>query len=223
MSKTILRIRGKIDKILKTDVQGSTIVLFKNENEIAFNLKNSIIMVEISKCQWKSIEANTNLLDLYLDITGKFEIRATKENKPYLYVKSVACKKLKVKAQEDIIRHLNKMSENYEREIKTQKRHYDNIWFKNIDENEFQEIDINKVKLVEEIHLNSKISVFNIKKYNNYNDLSPISVRENDNGEYELVTGIRSFIVAKLLSRKVRAYTTTLSRNEFKEKYLLEI
>ena len=98
------------------------------------------------------------------------------------------------------------------------------IWYKRIPLEEFKEIDISNVKLVEEVHVNAIISIFNLKKYKNkYKQLPPIAVRENDNGEYELVSGVRAFIVAKIFSRNVRAYITTLSREEFKEKYSLEI
>jgi len=106
-----------------------------------------------------------------------------------------------------------------EKEIKENKEHWQNL----IPKEEFKIVDINKVKLVEETHLSSRISIFNIKRYRNYKELYPIAVRENDKGEYELVAGLRSFIIAKLLSLNVQAYITDLDRKTFKEKYSLSI
>jgi hypothetical protein len=105
-----------------------------------------------------------------------------------------------------------------EKEIKENKEHWQNL----IPKEEFKVVDINKVKLVEETHLSSRVSIFNIKGYRN-KELYPIAVRENDKGEYELVAGLRSFIIAKLLSLNVQAYITDLDRKTFKEKYSLPI
>lgn len=105
-----------------------------------------------------------------------------------------------------------------EKEIKENKEHWQNL----IPKEEFRVVDINKVKLVEETHLSSRVSIFNIKGYRN-KELYPIAVRENDKGEYELVAGLRSFIIAKLLSLNVQAYITDLDRKTFKEKYSLPI
>ena len=107
--------------------------------------------------------------------------------------------------------------------ISKQNKNKNEVWYKLISEEDFKEVDINKVKIVDEVHLSSRISIFNIKKYRRYKSLAPIAVRENENGEYELVTGMRTFIVAKLFSRNIKAYMTNLSREEFKEKYNLDI
>lgn len=103
--------------------------------------------------------------------------------------------------------------------VSKQSKHKGIQWQSLIPEEEFIEVDINKVRLVEEIHLSSRVSIFNIRRYR---EAPPIAVRENENGEYELVAGIRGFIIGKLFSRNVRAYITTLSREEFKKKYYLD-
>jgi len=223
MSTSVIRIIGKIDKIQRINDNGSIIILFKNENQINFNLKSSMFMVEITKRQWQNFRNNPNVLDLYFDIYGKFEIRTVKENKPYIYVKSINVKKLTSKEQKQTIDHDNKTSQNYRQDVYIQERDYDNMWFKRIEENEFQEVDINKVKLVEETHLNSKVSIFNIRNMSEYKELTPIAVRENEKGEYELIAGLKTFIVGKLFSRNVKAYVTTLNRDEFKVEYSLGI
>ena len=83
-------------------------------------------------------------------------------------------------------------------------------------------MDINKVKLIEEIHKSAIFPIFNIKKMSEYEELAPIAVRPLGNGEYGLVTGLRTFIIGKLFSRNLKVYVTELSREEFKEKYSLE-
>ncbi|KAI3350849.1 hypothetical protein FDB30_04090 [Clostridium botulinum] len=223
MSKSIIKINGKIDKILKTNKDGSAVVLFKNENEDIFNLQSSIIMVEITKRQWRNFKNLPDILDLYLNIYGKFEIRTLKENKTYIYVKSIAIKKVGLKEQKQILDHDDKIDKHYKQDVYFQQRDYDNMWFKRLEEIEFQDVDINNVKLVEKTHLNSRISIFNIKNMSNYKDLTPIAIRKNEEGTYELIAGLKTFIVAKLFSRNVKAYITDLDRESFKEKYSLTI
>ena len=104
-----------------------------------------------------------------------------------------------------------------------EKDNFNNKWYEFIPNEEFKEIDIRKVKLIEEVHLNSKISIINIRKMSMYKELSPIAVRRLENGEYGLVTGVRSFLIGKIFDRNLKAYVTELSREEFKEKYSLEI
>ncbi len=229
MSKSIIKINGKIDKILKTNEDGSIMALFKNENTDVFNLKSSIIMVEITKKQWGKFKDNPNVLDLYFTINGWFEIR-TKNEKPYLYVKSNSIIRLKAKGKKSKIEEINKMNEIYQNEIEQEKKDIEiqrqkegNFWFKKIEEEEFIKMDINKVKLTSPTHLNSILPVYNIKRFKEINTLYPIAIKEiPDSEEYELITGLRSFIAAKLLSLKVNAYITNLDRETFKEKYSLE-
>ena len=229
MVSAVIRINGTIDKLLKVEENSPATVLFKCEDDANLNIKSVVIMVEISKRQWRTFKDNPNVLDLYFTCIGKFEIRK-KNDKPYLYVKSVSLKRLKAKGQKAKIEEIEKISKKYEEEIKMEEKEIDELkkkedrfWFKKIDKNEFQEVDINKVKLVEETHLSSRVSMFNIRNMSEYGELTPIAVRENEKGEYELVAGLKTFIVGKLFSRNVKAYVTTLSRNEFKEKHSLEI
>ena len=49
-----------------------------------------------------------------------------------------------------------------------------------------------------------------------------IAVRESEDGWYDLVAGLRGYIIGKLFCTNPKAYITTLSREEFKEKYELE-
>lgn len=242
MSYSLIKINGKIDKVLKVEEDGPTIVLFKNEEDSVLNLNSSILMVEITKRQWKKFKDIQNVLDLFFTVTGRFEIRK-KNDKPYLYIKATSIDKLKSKSKKAVIEKFEKTSENYINEIQVQEREdkeielkneairkkkledqrEDKFWFKKIEASQFVEIDISKVKLINKIHLNSIVPIQNIKRVNKTKRVNPIAVKIIDNSEeYELITGLRSFILAKLLSLKVKAYITDLDRDTFKEKYSLE-
>lgn len=242
MSNSVIRINGKIDKLLKVQEDGPTIILFKSEDDSLFKLKSSIIMVEVTRRQWQKFKDHPNVLELYFTITGKFEIRK-KDDKPFLYVKSISIERLKAKGQKNKLQEFENVNKEYERQIEIDKREMkeieekrriqrkkeledqkeDKFWYEKIEENKFIEIDISKVKLTNEIHLNSIVPIYNIKRINRIKRVSPIAVRQIDSSEeYELITGLKSFILAKLLSLKVKAYITDLDRDTFKEKYSLE-
>lgn len=152
-----------------------------------------------------------------------------------MHVKSFSFKRLRAKGQKAKVEELEKIDKKYDEEIELEKKEpeelkqkEDKFWFEKINETKFKEVDINKVKLVEEIHLSSRVSIFNIRNIRNIRNISkckeltPIVVRENEKGEYELVTGLRSFIIGKLFSINTKAYITNLDRKTFKQKYLLE-
>ena len=101
-------------------------------------------------------------------------------------------------------------------------RKVNNEWARKIDHEEFKEIDINRVRLVEDVHLSSRISIFNLKWYRRHKRVPVIAVRESVDGWYDLVVGLRGYIIGKLFCTNPKAYITTLSREEFKEKYELE-
>lgn len=228
MSSAVIKINGKIDKLFRIEENGPAILLFKGENGPTLDLKSVIIMVEVSKRQWRPFKDHPDLLELYFTCIGKFELRK-KQEKPYLYVKSVSFKRLRAKGQKAKVEELEKIDKKYDEEIELEKKELeelkqneDKFWFKKIEETKFKEVNINKVKLVEKIHLNSRVSIFNIRNMSKCEELTPIAVRENEKGEYELVTGLRSFIIGKLFSINTKAYITDLDRKTFKQKYSLE-
>ena len=98
MSNSVIKINGKIDKLLKVLEDGSVIILFKNEDDSLFKLKSSLIMVEVTRRQWQKFKEHPNALEIYFTIIGKFEIRK-KDDKPFLYVKSISIDRLKAKGQ----------------------------------------------------------------------------------------------------------------------------
>lgn len=209
MNMASIKILGTIDKIFKENENGSAVVLFKTVQPAKIKLSDSIIMVEVSKKQWSRLVNVSEKTKETISVVGDFEIRL-KSGKPFIYLIAQVFERVKSTHVQAMENKLIQKSDKYEE------------WFFQIPEDQFKEIDINKVILIDEIHLNSMVESFNIKKYRKYKELSPIAVNENENGEYELITGMKSFIAGKLLSRNIKAYVTDLTRDEFKEKYSLE-
>ena len=84
-------------------------------------------------------------------------------------------------------------------------------------ENEFTEIESNKICLVEAIHKKGIRVITGI-----YDDAKtqPIAVRLMDDGNYALVTVWKSYIIAKVFNKEsLKCYITDLKHKEFNEKY----
>jgi len=208
MSNSSIKIKGSFKRIFDSDEDGTIRVLMKNEVR-STKLKSSIVMIKFTKRQWNKLKDLENILEETFQIKGEVQACVNKMNKPYLYVQ---CSQL---AQE---KRLNR--------IKSTKRmipfNFDIVtvkWFKEISNIDLVEIDINKVKLNEEMHLNAIVNNFNIKEMVNKKELNPIAVKVYGDG-YTLISGLRTYIVAKLLSIKVKAYITELDIEDFRDKYM---
>lgn len=228
MNRSFIRVLGQFDKVLKENENGTAVVLFKIEPRMK-TLNSSIVMSEISKKQWNKIKVLQEKDKSIFSIYGEYEIRL-KNSKPFIYIKCDNAEKVKSKNVKKTTEKLEELLQEKEpklvkkpiKEKKIKIKKDKNNWYELIPIEEFIEIDINKVKLVEEIHLSSRISIFDIKKMSKYDEINPIAVRKLENGEYGLITGVRSFIVGKLFSRNLKAYVTDLDRETFKERYSLE-
>lgn len=221
MSSGTLKVKGTFAKVFEADKEdGSVRVLFKNE-VTRKELNDSIIMVRFTKSQWRRIKKKPNLMDVEVTLDGQFQVSITKDNKPYIYmlctniIKVKADKESEETTENDEVKD-EKLASDIEEQDKIKKIKAVK-WYTQIPEDEFVDIDISKVKLVEELHLNSIVKGFDIRKMRNYT-MTPIAVRKAGD-EYELVTGVAMYIVAKLLSRDVKAYITDLDIATFREKY----
>lgn len=210
MSKSVIYIMGKIDRILKENVDG-VIVLFKNIPNHK-KLKETIFMVNISKKQWNKLKDIKDKENEEIRLIGEMDVR-TKNTKPHIYVECIDIIRTK-KINNRINKILNK--KNVEIIEKNEP------WFNLIPQEQFKKIDINKVRLIEGLHLNSVTKNINMQMLSRIKHLNPIAVKLNEDGEYELITGIKSYIVAKLLSRNVKAYITDLDINIFRTKYKMD-
>lgn len=222
MNLAFIQVLGTINKILSENENGGATVLFKIEPENK-NLSASIIMVEFKKKHWDKIK-NSPLDLITIKLHGRYELRL-KNGKPFIYMKCETIRKIKQKNIELEQQQVESNLKDKPKKKKSKKvinENFNGHWYELISEEEFKDIDISKVKLVEEVHLKAILPIFNLKKMREYEELSPIAVRRLDKGEYGLVAGLRTYIVAKLFDRHLKAYVTDLSREEFKQKYSLE-
>ena len=208
MSNSFIKIKGSFKGIFDSAEDGTTRVLMKNEVRNT-KLKSSIVMIKFTKRQWNKLKDLENISEEKFQIEGEVQACVNKMNKPYLYVQ---CSQLAREKRLSGTKSVKRMIP-YNFDIVTVN------WVKEIPNIDLVEIDINKVKLNEEIHLNSIGTNFNIKEMVNKKELNPIAVKVSGDG-YTLISGLRTYIVAKLLSIKVKAYITELDIDDFRDKYM---
>lgn len=96
------------------------------------------------------------------------------------------------------------------------KMHMKKIWYLDKD---LIEINVSDIIMSHPEHLNCKVlniggSFLYAKEKGAYN--WPVAVRQLDNGKYELIAGVRSFVICKVMNvSKVKAHITPLSHEEF--------
>lgn len=208
MSNSFIKIKGSFKRIFDSDEDGTIRVLMKNEVR-STKLKSSIVMIKFTKRQWNKLKDLENILEERFQIEGEVQACVNKMNKPYLCVQ---CSQLAREKRLNGTKSAKRMIP-YNFDIVTVN------WVKEIPNIDLVEIDINKVKLNEEIHLNSIGTNFNIKEMVNKKELNPIAVKVSGDG-YTLISGLRTYIVAKLLSIKVKAYITELDIEDFRDRYM---
>ena len=80
------------------------------------------------------------------------------------------------------------------------------------------QINTKDIILTESVHLESKtITIIGgLKKLSNIEKLAPVVIRPLEDGKYSLVTGVKSYFVAKIMDMPiVSAVLTDLSHDEF--------
>lgn len=200
-----LKICGKINKetLKRTDNK----VFFTLNTRINNNDKyKSLVYVEFNKEIWDKI--NPEQYDEDLIITGEIQARKTKNNSPFIYLKThnviLKSDKSKTKRQKEKAKALKNSLK----------------WKEFFQDEDFQMIDISKVYLKEEEHMKGTVD-FYTRTHGNTRDRvhGKVIVRLEDNGKYSLVMGFKEFVHCKLLDLDIKAYVTELSLIEFKEKY----
>lgn len=166
-------------------------------------LSSSNIVLRIKEDMFKQKLESRIKQSVKVNIRGKMKACVSKKGIPYvlIYVEEVK----KIKNKKAILDELEKQKEQ-EKIIP---------WYEKLNENDFEDVDIDKIKLVEDIHLNKPFMVrINIDKEN------PIAIKLNEVGEYVLVVGVSAYINAKVKGEKtIKSYKTDLSRSEFIEKF----
>lgn len=203
-------ISGTLDREPKINEDGSVDLILTNviENNAPKVLKEkgeSIFLVKVSKVKWKSIEESIKKDNAVISVIGGVKALVNKKGMPFLYVyaNSIITKKEPdvkgFKAIEEKAKSSNDITIS---------------WFRQLEDNDFIELDPSDVELLEEEHMNAHLKCMYFSSLRKRKDLY-IAVKETSDGKYKLVSGIKNFIVGKVFNRKYKAYVTDLEREEF--------
>lgn len=166
--------------------------------------------LETLKDKYKELCIDVEIEDLK-EIILKSEIlnKQEKINRQELNLKSIEAANLK--RERAIKREEQKMNEKEDIvKIKLKK------WYEEIEIEKFIDIDVNKIDLRNEIFNKGKVFI-NLNKLNNKDRNEYVVIKEINNEKYELVIGIKAYIRAKVLNKKVKAIITDLDRESFIE------
>lgn len=204
-NNAVIKVECRFLKVLREEKNGSVKVYVKNEfsNHI---LNESPLIIRFSKKQWNNIKE----LDIYnqvFKITGHFQASVDQRGVPFTLI---FC--------EALARRIKKDEKNFEYQEYDFKKSIP--WYKMVDSKEFISLNINDIFLSEDIHLKSKISCVNLESMKKFKDIT-LAVRKCGN-KYELVSGLKAFLAAKIFNMPVKAYITDLKYFEFREKYEIE-
>ena len=86
-------------------------------------------------------------------------------------------------------------------------------WYDLVDLNKFKEIDVQKIEVLNELHLNGGAFIEIARLYDE-NTINRVAVRPLADGKYELLLGLRSYLRAKILNKSIQAYITDLNRDK---------
>ena len=203
-------------KILK-DGSAETVIKFKNDD----NERASIAVLKISKNLYKKHKSRLLNKTAKSAFTGRCRVAVNSKGIPYAIIDVTGISKHREKVKRDI-KNPGATEEINQGAVKkaTEKIKVINEyvhWNKKIDGSEFVEIETSKIHLVEDIHKKGIRVLTGI-----YDDakIRPIAVRKMDNGNYALVTGLKSYIIAKVFNKEsLKCYITDLKHKEFNEKY----
>lgn len=166
--------------------------------------------LETLKDKYKEICIDVEIEDLKETIL-KSELLKKQEkiNRQELHLKSMEVANLK--RERVIKREEQKMNEKGDI-VKTKFKK----WYEEIEIEKFIDIDVNKIELINEIFYHGK-AVIHLNTLNNENRNDYVVIKLIDNEKYELVMGIKAYIRAKVLNKKVKAIITDLDRESFIE------
>lgn len=205
-------LRGKINKEPRFNEDGTVDLVLTNRKTKKMGVSNFVI--RLTEEQYKSQVQPRIQSDTEICFQGLVKAAVTKKGIPYILV---SCSNiLTSKADKSSIDkevEMSKPKRQKENTFKEKSRQSKNKWYKMVEEDEFINIEVSKIKLVDPIHM--KLCNLNINLLGN--DINkPVAVRENEEGIYELIVGVKSYIKAKILDiGMIKAYKTDLGREDF--------
>ena len=177
---------------------------------------NSIILVKLSKVQWKSKKKSLLKPNKEIKVIGHVKALVNKKGTPFIYVSPQSIEIYEVPEVKDI-KEINKKFKGISNQINVVNKTYI-PWRKAVDKSEFIELDPAKVILEDEDHVNAQFNWLDFKNGRSRKDFT-VAVRKIDEDKYALVSGIARYIIAKVFNENLSAYVTDLTREEFAREF----
>jgi hypothetical protein len=177
---------------------------------------NSIILVKLSKVQWKSKKKSLLKPNKEIKVIGHVKALVNKKGTPFIYVSPQSIEIYEAPEVKDI-KEINKKFKGISNQINIVNKTYI-PWRKAVDKSEFIELDPAKVILEDEDHVNAQFNWLDLKNGRSRKDFT-VAVRKIDEDKYALVSGIARYIIAKVFNENLSAYVTDLTREEFAREF----
>ena len=177
---------------------------------------NSIILVKLSKTQWKSKKKSLLKQNKEIQVVGHIKALVNKKGIPFIYVSPQNIEIYEAKEVKDI-KETNKKFKGISSQINIANKTYI-PWRKAVDKSEFITLDPAKVILEDEEHINAQFNWLDLKNGKDRKDFT-VAVRKIDEDKYALVSGIARYIIAKVFNENLSAYVTDLTREEFASEF----
>ncbi|MDK2586811.1 hypothetical protein QOZ83_13180 [Romboutsia sedimentorum] len=177
---------------------------------------NSIILVKLSKVQWKSKKKSLLKPNKEIKVIGHVKALVNKKGTPFIYVSPQSIEIYEVPEVKDI-KEINKKFKGISNQINVVNKTYI-PWRKAVEKSEFIELDPAKVILEDEDHVNAQFNWLDLKNGRSRKDFT-VAVRKIDEDKYALVSGIARYIIAKVFNENLSAYVTDLTREDFAREF----
>lgn len=203
-------ISGTLDREPKINEDGSvdlilTNVVEENAPKILREKGESIFLVKVSKAKWKYIRKSIKKDKAVFSVIGGVKTLVNKKGMPFLYVYA---NDIIVKKEPNIkgFKAIEKIANNSNNSTIP--------WFKQVEDDDFIQLEPSDVELVEDDHVNAQFKWIDFGSLSKREDLY-IAVKETNDGKYRLISGFKNFIAGKVFNRKYKAYITDLERFDF--------
>ncbi|MGL4914287.1 MAG: hypothetical protein ACRC3Y_17840 [Romboutsia sp.] len=177
---------------------------------------NSIILVKLSKTQWKSKKKSLLKPNTEIKVVGHVKALVNKKGTPFIYVSPQNIDIYEAKEVKDI-KDINKKFKGIANQVNIANKTYI-PWRKAVDKSEFITLDPAKIILEDEDHVNAQFNWLDLKNGRGKKDFT-VAVRKIDEDKYALVSGISRYIIAKVFNENLSAYVTDLTREEFTSEF----
>ncbi len=177
---------------------------------------NSIILVKLSKTQWKSKKKSLLKPNKEIKVVGHVKALVNKKGTPFIYVSPQNIDIYEAKEVKDI-KDINKKFKGIANQVNIANKTYI-PWRKAVDKSEFIILDPAKIILEDEDHVNAQFNWLDLKNGRGKKDFT-VAVRKIDEDKYALVSGIARYIIAKVFNENLSAYVTDLTREEFTSEF----